>query len=305
MEDFDINDIKLEKSDEKGMIDLQSIKEYITKAEKAICKIILSNGYGSGFFCRIPYTENNNLLLPVLITNNHVLSRNIIESENNIELLIEDEIKNIPLNKPRKKWTNEKMDFTVIEILESDNIDDFYYLDDNILKKKYSNNIYLNKKVLIFAINTNQKIGFSNGKIKKVLGDYSFAYTCNTYKGCSGGCIINENNNCVIGIHRGELKKVNDKAINASIFIWNVINFIKGSKASGESHEIFVLFKGKAPARVKIQLDEPVNTLYKLLDISPNSVRFMNGVILLNNHKTFREQDVRRTIRTTDNYMPG
>ena len=164
-EDYDINDIKLEKSDEKGMMDLKLIKEYIIKAEKAICKLILSDGYGSGFFCRIPYTENNNLLLPVLITNNHVLSKNIIESKSNIELLVDDEIKNIPLNKPRKKWTNEKMDFTVIEILESDNIDDFYYLDDNILKKKYSNNIYLNKKVLIFAINTNQKIGFSNGKI--------------------------------------------------------------------------------------------------------------------------------------------
>ena len=45
------------------------------EAKKAICIIHLSKGFGSGFLCKIPYTENNNILLPVLITNNHVLSK--------------------------------------------------------------------------------------------------------------------------------------------------------------------------------------------------------------------------------------
>ena len=77
-------DIKLEKSDEKGMINAIAIKEYITKAEKAVCEICLSNGFGSGFFCKIPYTENNNLLLPVLITNNHVLSKDTLNNDKKI-----------------------------------------------------------------------------------------------------------------------------------------------------------------------------------------------------------------------------
>ena len=83
-------EIKLEKADDKGMLDLELIKHFIQKAEKAICKILIPNSYGSGFFCKIPYTENINLLLPVLITCNHVLSKDIIESKNNIELIFND-----------------------------------------------------------------------------------------------------------------------------------------------------------------------------------------------------------------------
>ena len=168
MAKFGNYDIKLEKADEKGMLDLKSIKQYLTKAEKALCKIKLYNGYGSGFFCMIPYTENLNNLLPVLITCNHVLSKNIIESEDNIEIMINDEKKSLSLKKQRRKWTDEEKDFTVIEILNSDDIDEFFYLDDNVFKKNYSNNVYLDNKVIIYGINQNQKAGFSNGKIKKI-----------------------------------------------------------------------------------------------------------------------------------------
>ena len=233
MAKFGNYDIQLEKSDEKGMLDLQIIKHYLTKAENAICKIKLSKGYGTGFFCKIPFTENFNLLLPVLITCNHVLSKDIIESENYIEIIVEEEKKRISLKDQRKKWTSEDLDFTAIEILNNDNIDEFFYLDDNVFKKNYSNNIYLDKKVIIFGINENGKPGFSNGKIKSIQ-DFSFAYNCNTYPGCSGGCIVNQINNCVIGIHRGEIKTQNNKAINAGLFIWNAINLIKDKKDTKE-----------------------------------------------------------------------
>jgi len=93
MAKFGNYDIQLEKSDEKGMLDLQSIKHCLAKAEKAICKIKLSKGYGTGFFCKIPFTEDFNHLLPVLITCNHVLSKDIIESENYIEIIVEEEKK--------------------------------------------------------------------------------------------------------------------------------------------------------------------------------------------------------------------
>ena len=225
-------DIQLEKSDEKGMLDFQ-LMHYLAKAQKAICKINLSEGYGTGFFCKIPFTENFNHLLPVLITCNHVLSKDIIESENYIEIIVEEEKKSISLKEQRKKWTSEDMDFTAIEILNNDNIDEFFYLDDNVFKKNYSNNIYLNNNVIIFGINENGKPGFSNGKIKKI-ENFSFAYNCNTYPGCSGGCIVNQYNNCVIGIHRGEIKTKNTKAINAGIFIRNAINFIIDKKDTKE-----------------------------------------------------------------------
>ena len=170
MAKFDEYDINLENTDEKGMLDLESISEFSSKAKNAICKIIINEekkSYGSGFFCKIPYTENENNLLPVLITNNHVLSRNIIESADKIKIMLEDKIKDISLKIERKKWTDEEMDFTVIEIKDNDNIDEFFYLDDKILKKSYTNKIYIDKNVIVYGIQLNGKIGFSNGKIKK------------------------------------------------------------------------------------------------------------------------------------------
>ena len=229
MSKFEGYNIKLEKADEKGMINGYAIMDYLKKAIKSVCEICLSNGFGSGFFCKIPYTQNNNLLLPVLLTNNHVLSKDDLEKD--IKIKIDGETKILSL-KGRKKWTNKEMDFTCIEIKEEeDNIHTFFNLDDKVLDKNYSNDCYLDQKVFIFAININdnKQIGFSNGVIKKNKDPF-FAYNCNTYPGCSGGCIVNQFNNNVIGIHRGEIQTGNEKAINAGIYINNVINIIKQSK---------------------------------------------------------------------------
>ena len=228
MSKFGEYNIRLEKSDEKGMINGKAIMDYLSKALNAVCEICLSNGFGSGFFCKIPYTQSNNLLLPVLLTNNHVLSKDAIE--NDIKIKINDETKTLSL-KGRKKWTDKEMDFTCIEIKEEeDDIHTFFNLDDKILYKNYSNNCYLNQNVLIFGINKNDnQIGFSNGVIK-INKDSFFAHTCNSFKGCSGGCIVNQFNNNVIGIHKGEIETGNEKAVNAGIYIYNVINRIKQSK---------------------------------------------------------------------------
>ena len=171
MSKFEGYNIKLEASDEKGMINALSIGNFVEKAKNAVCEICVSTQkYGSGFFCKIPYTQNNNLLLPVLLTNNHVLSEDSLENENEIKIKINGETKFISL-KGRKKWTDKEIDFTCIEIKEEkDNIHTFYNLDDKVLDQNSSNDCYLNQKVFIFAINKNdnKQIGFSNGIIKKI-----------------------------------------------------------------------------------------------------------------------------------------
>lgn len=233
MAKFDEYYINLQNSDEKGMLDLEAIKEYLIKAEKAICKIIIDEkvSYGSGFFCKIPYTKNNNVLLPVLLTCNHVLSSDSLKSQS-IEIILEGKSKIIPL-KQRKKLTNENMDFTCIEIKEEDNIHSFYNLDENVLDKNFSNEWYIEhaQKVLIFGINKNDKqVGFSNGVIKNNI-KCCFTYNCNTYPGCSGGCIVNQYSNGVIGIHRGELPKEKEKP-NIAVYIAEVIKYIKNNNQS-------------------------------------------------------------------------
>jgi len=228
MSKFEGYNIKLEASDEKGMINGIAMIDYLQKAKNAVCEICVTDiKFGSGFFCKIPYTKNNNLLLPALITNNHVLSKDSLEAD--IKIKINGETKIISL-KGRKKWTNVELDFTCIEIKEEDKIHTFFNLDDKVLEQNYSNDNYINHNVLIYAINKDNKLmGFSNGVIIKN-EDSFFAYTCNTYPGCSGGCIVDQFNNNVIGIHRGEIETGNKKAVNAGIYINNVINSIKQSK---------------------------------------------------------------------------
>jgi len=217
--------IKLQNSDEKGMLDGDVMLYFLQKSKRSICKIKLTKGFGSGFFCKIPYTEDNNHLIPVLITCNHVLSKDLIKT-NNIDIILNGQTKTLSLNQ-RKIWTDKKIDFTCIEIKEKeDNIYTFFNLDDSV----FTNELYLNQKVLIYAINKNKNGGnfvYSNGIIKKCKGR-NFAYTCNTYPGCSGGCIVNQYNNCVIGIHKGEIEETGNKnAINAGILIRDVIKYIK------------------------------------------------------------------------------
>ena len=217
----------LEKADGKGMLNGNAMISYLQKAKSSICEIHLPNGFGSGFFCKIPYTEDNNHLIPVLISSNHVLSRDLIQKYN-INLIIDGQTKTLSL-KERKIWTDEKIDFTCIEIKEKeDNINNFFYLDDKV----FNNENYLKQNVIIYGINKNENgniLVFSNGIIKNSQ-DSNFAYTCNTYPGCSGGCIVNQYNNCVIGIHKGGIENGNENVVNTGIFIRDIIKYIKEHK---------------------------------------------------------------------------
>ena len=70
---------------------------------------------GTEFFIKILF---NNILLPVLITNNYILKQNIISIEIN----------------EKKRYTNEKLDITIIEIKEEGNIVMKYIeLNDSIM----------------------------------------------------------------------------------------------------------------------------------------------------------------------------
>ena len=65
-------------------ISFESTKTILGQMEKNICKLKVSNGgRGTGFFCKIPFPDNSNLL-PVLITNNHVINEIILKKENEI-----------------------------------------------------------------------------------------------------------------------------------------------------------------------------------------------------------------------------
>ena len=109
--------------------------------EKNICKIKIGNKQGTGFFCKIPI-PNKNEMLPVFITNNHIINEKILYDENpEIEIEIKfDGIKKLNL-KDRYKYTNKEYDITIIEMNEEDNINNYLELDDiiinNIIKEHF------------------------------------------------------------------------------------------------------------------------------------------------------------------------
>jgi hypothetical protein len=171
----------------------------INKVRKSICKIYyeINNipNTGTGFFILL----NNNLKF--LITNYHVISKELLNIIINIEIYNNKKI-NIKLNNRYYKFYD-KMDITIIEIKESDNIIkdiDFLYYD---LNYKIGYEQYLNSD--IFTIQYPKgKESYSNGKIIKIIKENNrFMHNIKTDYGSSGCPIIIPYTLKVIEIHIG------------------------------------------------------------------------------------------------------
>ena len=55
------------------IISYECTKKIMEQMEKNICNIRIENHSGTGFFCKIPFPDEDNML-PVLITNHHVIN---------------------------------------------------------------------------------------------------------------------------------------------------------------------------------------------------------------------------------------
>ena len=114
-------------------------KEILSQLEKKVCKIyeIYNGGKGSGFFCKIPYPDEFNLL-PVLITNKHVLDQKDLEKHKKVKLSFNDDKENriLIIDEKRKIYSCKDFDVTIIEIKPNlDKIYDYLDIDENVLMK--------------------------------------------------------------------------------------------------------------------------------------------------------------------------
>ena len=91
---------------------------------------------GTGFFCNIRAKN-----IKVLITNNHVLDQIFLDKEKKLKYIIDTENKKyekeINLEIDRYKYTDVDLDFTIIEILPEDNINNYLEIDEYINSKEY------------------------------------------------------------------------------------------------------------------------------------------------------------------------
>ena len=114
----------------------KKIEELLLKKSKsATCKIISEsvNGkplQGTGFFCKIPLGKN---LIKFLFTNNHVLNQNSIKEDEIVKCSYKKNLKKFEIKK-RICFTNEELDYTCIEILDKDKIEDFFEIEKEKFK---------------------------------------------------------------------------------------------------------------------------------------------------------------------------
>ena len=179
----------------------------LDQMKKNICKIKIDQEQGTGFFTKIPFPTKENML-PVLITNNHVIKKELLEKGEEkilIKIKEDNDFKKINL-KERKYYTNEEYDITILEIKTEDEIKDFLELDNiilnDILNNENKNVEYMDKTIYIIQYPKGE-LSVSYGVLDKIYEDkrYNFNHKCSTEKGSSGSPILYSNNK-VIGVHK-------------------------------------------------------------------------------------------------------
>ena len=160
-------------------IPYESTKKIISQMEKNVCKIKIDNRQGTGFFCKIPF-PNKDIMLPVFITNNHLINEKLLcKEDEKISIFIEEQnSKKIDL-KNRIKYTNEEYDITIIEIKDEDEINNYLELDDTIIEYLINDNNkngrYLDETVYIIQY-PEGKLSVSYGVIDNIYEDKKYSF---------------------------------------------------------------------------------------------------------------------------------
>ena len=181
-------------------VTIPSMEKILFQMKNCICKIKVKGASGTGFFCMIPI-ENKKIVC--LITSYQLLNEKYFNNNNNkINILYNDykDAKEIDLDKERIKYFNKKYDIAIIEILQSDEINNYLELDDNLFKKEIKI-FYEEKTIYSIQYPHGNNISVSYGILNNIDNNYIINHTCNTIKGSYCSPILNLSNNKVIGIN--------------------------------------------------------------------------------------------------------
>ena len=195
---------KINEGIQPGSEEMKPLEETQFKGdEKYICRII-GTMLGTGFFCKIKF---NNKLIPVLMTNYHVINDDFLEKNKFIKIYIKDDYHLININKDSKIYSSikDKYDLMIIKLNE-DNIYNYLEIDSNIFKND-SLSTYSKEAIYILHFPNVKKAHISKGTGIEKINEYDIKHLCNTQPGSSGSPILNLFTNKVIGIHKGTIPK--------------------------------------------------------------------------------------------------
>ena len=192
------------------------------KKDKSMCKISYETidnkkGKGSGFFCKLDKFP----IKYALFTNNHILNEFNIEIGKKIyfEYLQRSssffgssyniDKKQIEITEKRRIFTNKELDYTCIELYESDGIYDYFQIEPNLFK--YGNQYLIDNDIFILQYPSGNDLSFSCGKILS-LEDNEIVHNASTEGGSSGSPIIRRSeDNYVVGLHSCGIKNIKDE----------------------------------------------------------------------------------------------
>ena len=189
------------------------------------CKIIAVNNNepnnGSGFFCKIPLKGK---IIKFLFTNNHVLDKDSIKEGEIIKCSYKNKLKKFEIKK-RRCFTNADLDYTCIEILNEDQIEDFFEIENK--------NLY-NPKEYNYEVIALPKYPDGGGSLKIYSGylteidGYQIYHNVSTDLGSSGSPIILVLRDFkILGIHCSGLKQ---RKQNRGILMTKILSDIEKVK---------------------------------------------------------------------------
>ena len=183
----------------------QKIDQCLSNVLKSICKIEIDTKgdtkMGTGFLMKFRISSE---MFFCLVSNAHVLTKQLIEENENIIIYYDSEhaSKKIKLD-PKKRYIQNfrdlDLDITVVEIIEEDGLADTYFL---LPENESLHNSLLNSQIYIPQYMKGRELVNSRGKVTEI-NNYEITHLANTDKGSSGSPIFLENSVRVIGIHKG------------------------------------------------------------------------------------------------------
>ena len=255
-----------------SLVSTSKIKEQM---ETCIFKILVSQKESkiecTGFFCLIPFKNKN---LPVIITNNHVINKEILKKEKFISIELNGILKNIQINDNRMKYTNQEFDITIIEIIpKKDNIFNFLELDEEILfEEKFELMLRKSSIYLLFS----EKTSLVSYGILNRIEEKKIYHLCNTGEGSLGAPILNLSTNKVIGINIGSSMRMK---FNIGILLkYPITEFIN-------LHKDYIISNGVWSGDYRNKTNENNNNNINIIKVLENSNKDLEEKLKLEKEK--------------------
>ena len=210
---------------------------------KATIKIVInSSKFGSGCFLKF---KRNGKSFYCILTNQHVIEPCLVNNKDEITVRYDNEKKDFTIKLDKKERIIEcfkdndalKIDATLIEIIEKDNIDDSYFLFPNM---DYIDNkkLLINQDIVVSQYPKGKILSISTGKITRISpeNDFIFYHNADTTNGSSGGPIVLKGEKSIFAIHAAGVK---GKAENVGMIIEIIVNMMSTYKKNGERIEYY------------------------------------------------------------------